>query len=124
MNGNVTTLTAPDDPTDTKSFTYDHSYWSFDGCRERDDGYSEKDPSHPNHRQYADQVDMRERERKMFLVGNREIDSLPYTYWFLALCTDLENNCIHCLTNCQLSSVLQTFYTLRNKGFLRFLAIP
>jgi hypothetical protein len=56
MEGKKTGLTNPDDPNDVKTFTYDHSYWSFDGCRERKDGYVEKDPSHPNAAKYADQV--------------------------------------------------------------------
>ncbi|XP_018021653.1 kinesin-like protein KIF28P isoform X2 [Hyalella azteca] len=56
MEGKKTGLTNPDDPNDVKTFTYDHSYWSFDGCRERKDGYMEKDPSHPNASKYADQM--------------------------------------------------------------------
>ncbi|XP_066989396.1 kinesin-like protein KIF28 [Macrobrachium rosenbergii] len=42
MNGKVTTVTHPDDPNDVKSFTYDYSYWSFDGCKEEPNGYFAK----------------------------------------------------------------------------------
>ena len=40
MKNNVTTVEDPDAPDETpKSFTYDYSYWSFDGFKERPDGY-------------------------------------------------------------------------------------
>ena len=55
MNGNSTTITNPDD-NETKSFTFDQSYWSFDGCKEQKDGYCAPDPSHPNGKKFADQV--------------------------------------------------------------------
>uniref|UniRef100_A0A2P2I1T5 Kinesin-like protein 6 n=1 Tax=Hirondellea gigas TaxID=1518452 RepID=A0A2P2I1T5_9CRUS len=55
VDGDVTTVTAPDDQTDTKSFTYDHSYWSFDGFYENSDGYMAKDKKHKNGNKYADQ---------------------------------------------------------------------
>ena len=37
-------------------FAFDHSYWSFDGGRERKDGYWEPDPSHANAKKYCDQT--------------------------------------------------------------------
>ena len=56
IKGNVTSLTDPDDRDEVKSFTYDYSYWSFDGGKERKDGYIEPDPSHKNGNKFADQV--------------------------------------------------------------------
>ncbi|XP_045105160.1 kinesin-like protein KIF28P [Portunus trituberculatus] len=50
--GNITTVTNPDDSADVKSFTYDYSYWSFDGCKEEPNGYFAKQS--PNSK-YADQ---------------------------------------------------------------------
>ncbi|XP_050706833.1 kinesin-like protein KIF28 isoform X2 [Eriocheir sinensis] len=50
MKGPITTVANPDDPQDIKSFTYDYSYWSFDGCKEQPDGYFAKQNSI-----YADQ---------------------------------------------------------------------
>lgn len=52
MSGETTTITNPDDPEDVKSFTYDHSYWSFDGYKEEPNGYFGKDSPNSN---YADQ---------------------------------------------------------------------
>ncbi|XP_071522909.1 LOW QUALITY PROTEIN: kinesin-like protein KIF28P [Panulirus ornatus] len=43
MKDKVTNLTNPDDQSDVKSFTYDYSYWSFDGSKEQKDGYFAKD---------------------------------------------------------------------------------
>ncbi|XP_069953210.1 kinesin-like protein KIF28 [Cherax quadricarinatus] len=43
MQGKVTTLTHPENPSDVKSFTYDYSYWSFDGAKEDAKGYLAKD---------------------------------------------------------------------------------
>ncbi|XP_077966673.1 kinesin-like protein KIF28 [Styela clava] len=44
MDGSTTTLTNPDKPNDKpKKFTFDYSYWSHDGYKERADGYLEKD---------------------------------------------------------------------------------
>ncbi|XP_047482876.1 kinesin-like protein KIF28P isoform X3 [Penaeus chinensis] len=43
MNGKVTKLLNPDDEADVKAFTYDFSYWSFDGSKEMPDGYFAKD---------------------------------------------------------------------------------
>ena len=55
MNGNSTKITNPADG-ESKSFTFDHSYWSFDGCKEEKDGYCAPDTSHPNGKKYCDQV--------------------------------------------------------------------
>ena len=56
MNGNSTKITNPSDTNDEKSFTFDYSYWSFDGCKAETDGYSAPDPSHKNGKKYCDQV--------------------------------------------------------------------
>ena len=55
VNGNSTKITNPDDG-ESKSFTFDHSYWSFDGCKEEKNGYCSPDPSHPNGKKFCDQV--------------------------------------------------------------------
>ncbi|XP_063871952.1 kinesin-like protein KIF28P [Scylla paramamosain] len=52
MKGNITTVTNPDDAADVKSFTYDYSYWSFDGYKEEPNGYFAKQSPNSN---YADQ---------------------------------------------------------------------
>ncbi|RXG58941.1 Kinesin-like protein KIF28P [Armadillidium vulgare] len=54
MVGNKTTVTDPNSEKN-KSFTYDFSYWSFDGCKEESNGYFAPDPSHPNGSKYCDQ---------------------------------------------------------------------
>jgi len=54
MNGNSTKITNPADG-ESKSFTFDHSYWSFDGCKEEKNGYCSPDPSHPNGKKFCDQ---------------------------------------------------------------------
>ncbi|KAJ8309975.1 hypothetical protein KUTeg_011840 [Tegillarca granosa] len=52
MNGNSTEIKDPADLSkEGRLFTFDFSYWSHDGFRERDDGYLEPETS-----QYADQV--------------------------------------------------------------------
>lgn len=57
MDGGVTTiLTNPTDPADRKNFSFDHSYWSFDGFIHDDKGKNVPDPSHPRGNQYCDQV--------------------------------------------------------------------
>ena len=53
MKGSITTLTNPEDSADVKSFTYDYSYWSYDGFKEQPDSYFAKQS--PNS-VYADQV--------------------------------------------------------------------
>ena len=55
MNGNSTTITNPDN-NETKSFTFDYSYWSFDGFKEEKSGYMAPDSSHPNGKKFCDQV--------------------------------------------------------------------
>ena len=55
MNGNSTTITNPEN-NETKSFTFDHSYWSFDGSKEEKNGYCSPDTGHPNGSKFADQV--------------------------------------------------------------------
>jgi kinesin family protein 13 len=44
MSGNKTTITNPDDGS-TKDFNFDHSFWSFSGYNEQDDGYLKCNPS-------------------------------------------------------------------------------
>jgi hypothetical protein len=53
MDGVTTYLTHPTDQADRKSFSFDHSYWSFDGFNE---DKNVADPSHPRGHQYCDQV--------------------------------------------------------------------
>ena len=53
MSGNQTTITNPEDSkAQPRKFTFDYSYWSHDGYKERPgDGYLE-----PSSNKYADQV--------------------------------------------------------------------
>ena len=53
MEGPTTIIQDPENPEDKKKFTFDYSYWSHDGYKERDDGYLEKDEEASR---YADQV--------------------------------------------------------------------
>lgn len=55
MNGKSTTITNPEN-NDSKSFTFDYSYWSFDGFKEDKDGYCAPDPGHRNGKKFCDQV--------------------------------------------------------------------
>ena len=55
MNGNSTVITNPEN-NEPKSFTFDYSYWSFDGFKEESDGYCAADKSHPNGKKFCDQV--------------------------------------------------------------------
>jgi hypothetical protein len=56
MDGNVTQVHDPNNPfADPKPFTYDYSYWSFDGYKENDDGYFAPDLEQKNGNKYADQ---------------------------------------------------------------------
>ncbi len=55
MSGNSTKITNPADG-ETKSFTFDYSYWSFDGFKEDKNGYSAPDKSHKHGKQFCDQV--------------------------------------------------------------------
>jgi hypothetical protein len=56
MDGVVTTLINPQDPQDRKSFTFDYSYWSFDGFKLDADGRTVPDMDHPRGKQYCGQV--------------------------------------------------------------------
>ena len=52
MEGNSTYIKDPSSPEqEPKKYTFDHSYWSHDGFKEREDGYLE-----PANQTYADQV--------------------------------------------------------------------
>lgn len=55
MNGNTTVITNPETKED-KKFAFDYSYWSFDGFKERKDGYSEPDKKSKNGDKFCDQV--------------------------------------------------------------------
>ncbi|EFX76074.1 hypothetical protein DAPPUDRAFT_55475, partial [Daphnia pulex] len=56
VDGVATFLTHPTDLADRKSFSFDHSYWSFDGFSEdQTSGRNVADPSHPRGHQYCDQ---------------------------------------------------------------------
>lgn len=55
MNGNTTKIWDPKNPDDQKKFTFDHSYWSFDGSKDDKSGYSAPDPSHKNGKKFCDQ---------------------------------------------------------------------
>ena len=59
MNGNSTTITDPEN-NEPRSFTFDYSYWSFDGGKEEADGYVSPDKSHKNGNKFADQVNKKE----------------------------------------------------------------
>lgn len=39
MHGTTTEITNPEDPTDVRKYSFDHSYWSHDGYEEAEDGY-------------------------------------------------------------------------------------
>jgi len=53
MEGPTTIIQDPENPEEKKKFTFDYSYWSHDGYKERDDGYLEKDEESSR---YADQT--------------------------------------------------------------------
>ncbi|XP_057378672.1 kinesin-like protein KIF1A [Daphnia carinata] len=56
MDGAQTVLTHPADQTDRKSFTFDYSYWSFDGFKQDPvSGRNVPDPKHPRGDSYCDQ---------------------------------------------------------------------
>ncbi|XP_064643927.1 kinesin-like protein KIF28 isoform X2 [Lineus longissimus] len=56
MNGSNTTIKDPENmKEDGRKFTFDYSYWSHDGCKERSDGYWEADPKHANGKKFCDQ---------------------------------------------------------------------
>eukprot|EP00095_Tigriopus_kingsejongensis_P011917 maker-scaffold507_size152468-snap-gene-0.36 protein:Tk11917 transcript:maker-scaffold507_size152468-snap-gene-0.36-mRNA-1 annotation:"kinesin-like protein kif28p-like" len=54
MSGNTTNITNPEN-SEEKKFTFDHSYWSFDGSKDRKDGYAEADKNHKNGKKFCDQ---------------------------------------------------------------------
>ena len=55
MNGNTTIITNPNDG-DSKNFTFDYSYWSFDGFKEESGGYNGPDKKHKNGGKFCDQA--------------------------------------------------------------------
>ena len=57
MKGPTTYLKDPSEPNeDARSFNFDYSYWSHDGCQEDDAGYFGPDSSHANGSKFCDQV--------------------------------------------------------------------
>ena len=56
MHGPQTTITNPNDPNEVKKFSFDYSYWSFDGSKEDKDGFSAPDPASRNGSKFACQV--------------------------------------------------------------------
>lgn len=72
MKGSTTSLKEPDNPNgEPRKFTFDYSYWSFDGSKERADGYFEPDPSKSS-RNYCDQVRFHLYERILLELSNSE----------------------------------------------------
>ena len=57
MNGNLTTITDPEN-NEPRSFTFDYSYWSFDGSKEDKSGYTAPDPGHKHGKKFCDQVNL------------------------------------------------------------------
>ena len=57
MNGNSTTITDPEN-NEPRSFTFDYSYWSFDGSKEDKSGYTAPDPGHKHGKKFCDQVNL------------------------------------------------------------------
>ncbi|XP_076437363.1 kinesin-like protein KIF28 [Babylonia areolata] len=55
MQGATTSITDPNDESDVKKFTFDYSYWSFDGCKTQANGYYGADKSHANGKKFCDQ---------------------------------------------------------------------
>ncbi len=55
MKGNSTVITNPSEG-DEKRFSFDYSYWSFDGFVTEKDGYCSPDKNHKNGKQFCDQV--------------------------------------------------------------------
>ena len=57
MKGATTYLRDPDaSGEEPRSFSYDHSYWSHDGCKDDGNGYFVPDSKHPHGKIFADQV--------------------------------------------------------------------
>nr|XP_040578221.1 kinesin-like protein KIF28P isoform X1 [Lepeophtheirus salmonis]XP_040578231.1 kinesin-like protein KIF28P isoform X1 [Lepeophtheirus salmonis]XP_040578235.1 kinesin-like protein KIF28P isoform X1 [Lepeophtheirus salmonis] len=55
MNGPSTTILNPEDANDKRTFTFDHSYWSFDGFKTDQDEYCLPDLQDPNGGKFSDQ---------------------------------------------------------------------
>ena len=55
MKGNVTTIYHPGSR-EPRTFAFDHSYWSHDGCTENEAGVYVKAPGGDPSAPYADQV--------------------------------------------------------------------
>ncbi|XP_074652315.1 kinesin-like protein KIF28 isoform X3 [Tubulanus polymorphus] len=57
MQGPTTYIMDPEDHSGEtkKTFNFDHSYWSFDGCKEEPDGFFGPDLHHPNGHKFCDQ---------------------------------------------------------------------
>lgn len=56
MKGSTTYIRDPENPgAEPKSFNFDHSYWSHDGCKEDGNGFFGPDSSHPNGKIFCDQ---------------------------------------------------------------------
>ena len=58
MHGPQTTITNPNDPNEVKKFSFDYSYWSFDGFKVEKDGFSAPDPGQRNGTKFACQVQL------------------------------------------------------------------
>ena len=69
MNGPTTTITDPSSG-EEKKFTFDYSYWSFDGFKEEKNGYCAPDSKHPNGKKFCDQVrDNASKSQKKISMG-------------------------------------------------------
>uniref|UniRef100_A0A914W862 Kinesin-like protein 6 n=1 Tax=Plectus sambesii TaxID=2011161 RepID=A0A914W862_9BILA len=56
MSAGQTVIRNPAEPAeDGKKFAFDYSYWSFDGGKQRSDGFWEPDLAQPNGKKYCDQ---------------------------------------------------------------------
>ncbi|CAH1773103.1 unnamed protein product [Owenia fusiformis] len=56
MKGPNSYIQDPENPNEEpRSFAFDYSYWSHDGCKDDGNGYYGKDTSHPNGKKFADQ---------------------------------------------------------------------
>ena len=48
------------DSNESKTFAFDYSYWSFDGSKDRGDGYQMPDKGHSNGSKFCDQEKVRQ----------------------------------------------------------------
>jgi len=55
MSGASTKISNPEDSNESKTFAFDYSYWSFDGSKDRGDGYQMSDKGHSNGSKFCDQ---------------------------------------------------------------------